>query len=195
MIKRRALFPEFAWVQICSEARGAVEHRPLLRSLAIPAVPPDDGREPNLVVGRLPIYGGKTIIGDVTLRSPLSGVGAPRFDAHREAGATFHNARLDKASAYPELMQPSSNFKFVVLACELGGHLSEECHTLMRQLVRHRTSLLPRHLRPFAAKMQQRRWYSMLSCAIQRAVAWNTAPDFEELCAGCVWSPAVSRMA
>ena len=108
MIKRRALLPELAWVQICSEAGGAVKHRPLLRSLAIPAVPPDDGRELDLVVGRLPVYGGKTIIGDVTLRSPLSGEGAPRFNAHREAGATFHNARLDKANAYPELLRPAS---------------------------------------------------------------------------------------
>ena len=207
MIKRRALVPELTWVQVCSEAGGSVKHRPLLNSLAIPGVAPDDGRELDLVVGRLPIYGGKTVIGDVSLRSPLSAAGAPKNGAQNEAGSTFHGARMDKARAYPELCGEHSNFTFLVLACEVGGHFSEECHALIRQLVMCRAAVHPEHLRPFVKNMYKRRWYGVLSCAIQRAVAWNIAGsgellfeplhpalDFEELCATCVDSPVVSRM-
>ena len=104
MIKRRALLPELAWVQICTEAGGCVKHRPLLNTLAVPGVSPHDGRELDLVVGRLAFYGGKTVIGDVTLRSPLSMEGQPKNYAEVEPGSTFHGARLNKNGAYPELV-------------------------------------------------------------------------------------------
>ena len=207
MIKRRAILPELAWVQICSEAGGTTKHRPRVNSLAIPGVSPADERELDLFVGRLPIFGGKSVVGDVTLRYPLTAEGAPKNGAQREAGSTFHTARLDKARAYPELMSADSRFQFLVLACEVGGHLSEECHTLLDQLVMFKAASSPDHLRRFVKGMYRRRWYGMLSCSIQRAVAWNLAgtgeplleslhpvPDFEELCATCVWSPDVSRM-
>ena len=104
-------------------------------------------------------------------------------------------------------MSADSRFQFLVVACEVGGHLSEECHTLIGQLVTYKAASSPDHLRRFVKGMFRRRWYGLLSCAIQRAVAWNLAgtgepffealhpvPDFEELCATCVWSPEVSRM-
>ena len=157
--------------------------------------------------GRLAIYGGKTVIGDVTLRSPLSAEGVPKNRAENEPGSTFHGARLDKLRMYPELSGEHSHFQFLVLGSEIGGHLSEECHTLIKQLVSCRASVHPVHLRPFIKNMYKRRWYGVLSCAIQRAVAWNIpgsgelrfealhpAPDFEELCATCVDAPGVSRM-
>ena len=175
MIKRRALLPELAWVQICTEAGGSVKHRPLLNSLAIPRVSPDDGRELDLVVGRLVIFGGKTVIGDVSLRSPLSAEGEPKNGAERLAGSTFRGAYRDKANAYPELCGEHSNFTFEVLACEVGGHLSPECHTLIRQLVKCRASVHPVHLRGFVKNKYKRRWNGILSCAIQRAVVWNIA--------------------
>ena len=207
MIKRRSLLPELAWVQICSEAGGCVKHRPKLNSLAIPGVSPDDGRELDVVVGRLPLYGGKTIIGDASLRSPLSAEGVPKNHAERCAGSTFQGAYNDKARNYPELCGEHSSFKFLVLASEVGGHLSVECHELIRQLVKCRASYHAPHLRPFIKNMYKRRWYGIISCAIQRAIAWNIAgsgevqfeplhklPDFEELCATCVDPPEVSRM-
>ena len=160
-----------------------------------------------MVAGRLPILGGKTVVGDVTLRSPLSALGVPKNHAEKEAGSTFHQARLDKAVTYPELMSQESHFEFLVLACEVGGHLSSECHDLLGQLVTYKAAAQPEHLRPFVKGMYRRRWYGMISCAIQRAVAWNLSgagdpkfemlhpvPDYEELCATCVWSPEVSRM-
>ena len=207
MIKRRSLLPELAWVQVCSEAGGCVKHRPLLNTLAVPGVSPNDGRELDLVVGRLDIFGGKTVVGDVTLRSPLSMEGQPKNHAEREAGSTFHGARLSKRGAYPELVGEHPHFQFLVLACEVGGHLSEECHSLLKQLVKCRASVHPAHLRPFVKNMFKRRWYGIISCAIQGAVTWNIAgsgemqfaslhpgPAFEELCATCVDPPQISRM-
>ena len=207
LVKRRALLPELAWVQICSEAGGSVKHRPLLNTLAVPGVPPSDNRELDIVVERLPICGGKTVIGDVTLRSPLSAQGVPKNGAEKDAGSTFHGARLNKANAYPELQGDHPHFQFLLLGCEVGGHLSEECHSLIKQLVTCRASFHPVHLRPFLKNMYKRRWYGVLSCAIQRAIAWNIArtgelqfeplhpaPEFEELCATGVDAPGVSRM-
>ena len=145
--------------------------------------------------------------GDVTLGSSLSALGLPRKCAEKDAGSTFHGARLNKASMYPELQGDRPHFQFLVLGCEIGGHLSEECHTLIKQLVMCRASLHPVHLRPFIKNMYKRRWYGVLSCVIQRAIAWNIAgtgelmfeplhpaPEFEELCASCVDPPVVSRM-
>ena len=157
MIKRRAVLPELAWVQICTEAGGSVKHRPLLNSLAVPRVPPDDGRELDLVVGRLAIYGGKTVIRDVSLRSPLSAEGIPKNGAQRTAGSTFRGAYRDKARTYPELGGEHSNFTFEVLACEVGGHLSPECHSLIGQLVKCHASVHLVHLRGFAKNVYKRR--------------------------------------
>ena len=207
LIKRGALLPELAWVQICTEAGGSVKHRPKLNSLAFPGVAAEDGRELDIVVGRLPIFGGKTVLGDATLRSPLSAEGVPKHRAEDEAGSTFHGARLDKARTYPELNVQQPHFTFLVLACEVGGHLSEECHSLLKQLATCKATSHPIHVRASVKAMYKRRWYGILSCAIQRAVAWNIAgsgdlnfqalwpsPEFEELCCMCVDAPDVSRM-
>ena len=171
MIKRRAILPELAWVQICSEAGDSTKHHPRVNSLAIPGVSPADERELDLFVGRLPIFGGKTVLGDVTLRSPLTAEGAPKNGAHREAGSTFHTARLDKARAHPELMSAESRFQFLVLACEVGGHLSEECHTLIGQLVTYKAASSPDHLRRFVKGMFRRRWYGLWCAALSSAVS------------------------
>ena len=96
LIERRACLLELAWVQICTEAGGSVKHRPKLNSLAFPGVAAEDGRELDIAVGRLPIFGGKTVLGDATLRSPLSAEGVPKHRAKHEAGFTFHGARLAK---------------------------------------------------------------------------------------------------
>ena len=136
-----------------------------------------------------------------------SGASVCSAEVARKKKSTFHGVRLDKLRMYIELSGEHSHFQFLVLGSEIGGHLSEECHTLIKQLVSCRASVHPVHLRPFIKNMYKRRWYGVLSCAIQRAVAWNIAgsgefqvealhpaPDFEELCATCVDAPGVSRM-
>lgn len=173
----------------------------------VPGVSSSEDRELDLVVGRLPIYGGKTVIENVVLPSPLSSQGASKHGAEKNAGSTFHGARLNKANAYPELQGDHPHFHVLLLGCEVGGHSSEECHGPIKQLVTFKGFLYPMHLRPFLQNMYKRKWYGVLSCAIQKAVAWNItgtdelqfeplhpAPEFEEMCATWVDAPRVCRM-
>ena len=46
-------------------------------------------RRLDVVASGLPFYGGRTIVVDATLRSPLTGAGMWRFNADEEDGATF----------------------------------------------------------------------------------------------------------
>lgn len=107
-LKRRATGLEKAWVQVLSEAGAAAHHRPLLRDLAIPGVSDTDSRQLDILAGGLSLFGGRTIVGDATLRSPLSGAGIPHGAAATVDGATFPPARRDKANTYPELVAPSA---------------------------------------------------------------------------------------
>ena len=206
-LKRRSTIHELAWVQIASEALATVKHRPKLRTLGIPGVGPDDRRELDVVIGRLAIYGGQTVLGDATLRSPLTGSGEARNGASAESGVTFHGARLDKARAYPELHIPQSRFAFLVLASEVGGRCSEECHALIKQLARARAQCHQESARAAARAMYTRRWYAILSIGIQKAVTANLLGidnhsldnvgcfvDFDELFHVCANQSEVSRL-
>ena len=206
-LKRRSAIHEMTWVQIAGEALATVKYQPKMNSFGIPGVAPTDQRKLDLVIARLPIFGGKTVIGDCTLRSPLTGAGDTRPHASSEAGATFHGARVDKAAKYPELHRPQSRFAFLVLASEVGGHSSDECHALLKQLARARANLHQETVRQAAKAMYLRRWYSILSVGIQRAVAANlsgvdntslenfgVSVAFDELFHACANLSEVSRM-
>ena len=141
--------------------------------MAVPGVPADDTRQLDLVAGGLPIFGALTLVGDATLRSPLSAAGEPRFGAADLAGATFAQARLDKRRTYHELLATDARVAFRVLACEIGGRFSEECSDLVRRLVEHRAGQQPQPLRGSFHVILTRRWWALLSVAVQRAVAAN----------------------
>ena len=206
-LKRRATGLEQAWVQVCREAGAAAAHRPLLRDLAVPGILPSDTRQLDVVAGGLPLYGGRTIVGDATLRSPLSGAGCARFGAATQDGATFPRAREDKAATYWELLTEAARARvvFLTLASEVGGRFSAEAVDLVRQLARHRASEQPPPLRRSFHVILWRRWWGMLSIAVQRAVACNLQgsawplvrafplPDLEELLT-CLESPIPSRL-
>ena len=162
-------------MQVCAEAGGAAHHRPMLRDLALPDIRDDGTRQLDLVVGGLPIYGGKTVVGDATLRSPLSANGEPRFSSHRSDGATFAQARRDKQTTYPELLEDDCRIVFLTLACEVGGRFSSECGDLVKRLVEHKASQQPEPLRGSFRVILHRRWWGLLSVAVQRAVAGNLA--------------------
>ena len=211
-LKRRATGLEKAWVQVLSEAGANAQHRPLLRDLAIPGVLDTDSRQLDLVASGLSLFGGKTIVGDATLRSPVSGRGVPHGQTATQGGAAttdgfiFAQARRDKAAAYPELAAENARHKFLVLSTEVGGRFSEECVDLVRKCV----DLKAQHLSDSDNKLfkliYHRRWWGILSIAAQRAVALNLsggnwAPAFvsetpctEELLCATVASPAESRM-
>ncbi|CAE7502185.1 unnamed protein product [Symbiodinium natans] len=61
--------------------------------------------------------------------------------------------------------------RLVVLAAEVGGRWGEECQRFVRQLLRLRVQRAPAALRAAAAQGWARRWWGLLSVAVQRAVA------------------------
>ena len=81
--------------------------------------------------------------------SAIQGNGQPQRGAADRDGVALEWARRRKETACPELMQPGSRARLVVLALEVGGPLADEA---MEQAWRLR-------------------WFSILSCATARAFA------------------------
>ena len=171
-LARRAPLIEQAWVRVCREALGGegrvVPQQWLARTTA-PGVREDDRRRLDLVV-----YGatqhGSALCCDVTLVSPLRANGAPHPRTAREDGAAIVTARRRKRERYPELLRPGPQ-RLVVLACEVGGRWAAECGELIRDLLRVRAPRAPPALRHASRAGWERRWWGMLSCAQQTAVA------------------------
>ena len=84
--------------------------------------------------------------------------------------AAIMTARRRKRERYPELLRPGPQ-RFVVLACEVGGRWAAECGDLIRDLLRVRAPRAPAALRHASRAGWERRWWGMLSCAQQTAVA------------------------
>ena len=61
--------------------------------------------------------------------------------------------------------------RLLVLAAELGGRWSSECHELMRLLLNHRARRTAPAVRAAARSGWQRRWWGLLGVALQQAVA------------------------
>eukprot|EP00438_Fugacium_kawagutii_P032674 Skav232231 [mRNA] locus=scaffold4367:62556:63930:- [translate_table: standard] len=80
--------------------------------------------------------------------------------------AACHRKRL----RYPELLRPGPH-RFLVLACEVGGRWSADCCDLVRVLVRVRTQRVHPAARRAASTAYMRRWWHILSCAQQGALA------------------------
>lgn len=198
---RRAGILETAWLQVFREAGAHVRHRPLLSSLAVPEVLEDDTRQLDIVAGGLPVFGGRTIVADATLRSPLTGTGSIRGRALCEDGSTFLQARIDKVDKYPELVNSARRHCFLVLASEVGGRHSEDCVRVIRILSSYLAGLQPRALRQSYRTIYFQRWWGIISVAVQRAVAANLLgadwelhhgiplPSLEDLLGGVVQVP------
>ena len=173
-LTRRGKALELAVAQLCREAGGPavqVASRPRLRDLAMPGVSAHDLRELDVVARGFPLFGGRSIVVDATLRSPLSSAGRVRVGSHWHDGATFAAARRDKERKYPEFAVQAHRIKFVVAACEIGGRCNQECVDLVRALVLHRSSSAAPALRASLRSSLARRYWGILSVAIQRAGA------------------------
>ena len=205
-VTRRAKLHEQAVLQILREAGATARHRPYIRDLAIPGLVASDARKLDVVATGLPLYGGRTIVVDATLRSPLTGAGMWRFNADQADGATFPQAVRDKHNKYPELLAQGLRIQFVVAATEVGGRCNDQLIDLVRQLARHKASTFARPLRASMHTILARRFWGILSVATQRAVAQCVAtefdpttnavfplPDFEALMS-CNEAPDVSRL-
>ena len=109
--------------------------------------------------------------GDATIRFPLHRDGTPWAGAPDRDGATFARALRDKKETYPELARVKPYGDLTVLACETGGRWHATARNMVRRLVATRTQAVPPLLRQAAALAYHRRWWSLLSVALQHTVA------------------------
>ena len=197
LLARRAKTLELAWVRVAREAVGAegqvVPQQWLVHTTA-PGVRADDRRRLDVV-----IYGatanGTALCCDATLVSPLTRTGQPQPCTADVDGAALRTAERRKAATYPELQREGPQ-RLVVLGSEVGGRINGDAHCLLRDLVRVRACRAPPALRSAAASGWTRRWWSMLSVAVQQAVAstalgrpWPQPPH-----APCATGPPLDRL-
>ena len=133
-----------------------------------PGVDPDDRRRLDFVA-----YGatqlGEALCCDVTLVSPLTRDGRPQSSSTTRDGAALAIAERRKRAACPELLRRGPQ-RLCVLACEIGGRWNDESLRLVAQLVRSRTmrARAPAPLRGAATQGWYRRWWGLLSVAVQK---------------------------
>jgi len=178
LIQRRAKPVERMWVRVCREAvgcEGQVIPQQWLAHTTAPNVRPDDRRRLDLVV-----YGasslGQVYCCDATVVSPLHGNGLPHNGATYDNGACLKQAARRKRSRYPELLGRGPA-KLVVLGVEVGGRWCEESLSFMDALVMARAKRAPPVLRTAAVHAWRRRWWCLLSIAVQDAVAATLVQD------------------
>ena len=140
-----------------------------LVNTTVPGVDPADRRRLDLV-----LYGasprGFALCCDATVVAPLRRDGQARSRAPDEDGAELKKAQRRKEKTYSELFG-GGPARLVVLACEVGGRWGDGALRLVEDLVRLRTRSAPRALRKAAGHAWTRRWWALLSVAVQDAVA------------------------
>ena len=110
------------------------------------------------------------ICADATIVSPLHRDGMPWPTTPETDGASFARAMRAKEDTYPELAEHNPYGKLTVLACETGGRWHDTARGMIAQLVTTRTQNVHPLLRRAAGLAYQRRWWSLLSVALQRTV-------------------------
>ena len=167
---RRGFALESAGAGMCREAGGRVATNVIVCDLDIAAPDPRDGRRLEIVVDRLPLFGGVQVAVDTTLVSPLHCDGSPTPGAGDTDGAALIRARRRKERTYPELVQPRARARLVVLAGE-GGRWSAETRQFIGLLARAQSRNETRLMRRRVEQAWRLRWWAMLSCAAARAFA------------------------
>ena len=111
---------------------------------------------------------GGAICCDATLVSPLRRDGTPHARAPSRDGAALQVAERRKRAIYPELAQGGAQ-SLCVLGREIGGHWNASAMSLVRRLVALRSCRAPPAARGPAHAAWARRWWSVLSTAVQQA--------------------------
>ena len=114
------------------EAGARVRFNVFLRDMNV-GVPVGDARRIEVLAQDLPCFGGSQLAVDVTLRSAVSCRGEPQPNAADVDGAVLVQARTDKETTCPELVE-SGRCWLVVIAIETGGRWSEEAVDMFRLL-------------------------------------------------------------
>ena len=101
--------------------------------------------------------------------SPLTRTGHLQPCAAVVDGAALKVAERRKRTTYPELERGGPQ-KLVVLGSEVGGRWNEQARRFVQDLVRLKGHRAPPALRAAACGAWARRWWSMLSVAVQQTV-------------------------
>ena len=175
-VRRRARPLEKVWARVFREAGARVQENVLLRDLAIPGVAITDGRALEIIATGLPLARGVPLAVDATMVSPLHCDGKPWTRAAAVPGASLERAADSKSSTYPELVD-SDAVTLTALACEIGGRWSAKFVEVVQQLAVARSRSAPRHLQLSARLAFESRWWALLSCAQQDALAATLVDD------------------
>ena len=178
-VQSRANPLERMWAQVGVEAGVRGRHNVPIGELGIEGLDPADHRRLDTYFNGCEAFGALPIVGDATIRSPLTAVGTPHPGAHEVPGSTFPRARYDKNQkpprGYRDVAQ-ADGIAFLVLACETGGRWSSECLELVRALAKWKVRDVPPALRTSFRLAHLRRWWGLLSCTLQDTVAATLDP-------------------
>ena len=159
-IRKRGLKMERAWVTVLSEA-GARVATDITVQDHFPDTVHTDHRRLDLVAHGLATDGGLPVCADVTLRSPVTGVGMPKHRAHQVSGATFGPATREKESTYREYVR-ATHLTFRVLACEVGGRFSDTCRDWLAALASARVTGCNEGVADSKRALLLRGWWTIL---------------------------------
>ena len=161
---------ELAWSAIFAEAGAVVADQVLLRDTNIEGIASGDRRQIDFVAWGVRGFS-RPICGDATIVSPLHSDGTPYALTPDIDGASFLRAVAHKEATYPELARPNRYGELTVLACETGGRWHHRALTMVAKLIEAKTQTIVPLLRQAAALAYHRRWWGILSMALQRTVA------------------------
>ena len=131
---------------------------------------PTDLRRIDVLAMGLPCFYGRAIFCDVTVRSPLSAAGAPHGRAATEDGYVLGRALQDKQRTYDDIVVHSAT-ELQVLAAEIGGRWNRSALSFVSILSRYKVSNVAPLLKRSAQLAWESRWWSMLGCGVQDALA------------------------
>ena len=155
--------------RVCREAGATVTRNVKLRDMNV-QVPATDEREIEVVAAGLSIHHGAQLAVDITLRSAVTSVGAPRTTAATVNGAALTQARRDKEAKYAELVR-NERCRLVVVALETGGRWGTEALEFVADMASSWARDAPPVLRRSAFLAWRKRWTRMLSVSCARAFA------------------------
>ena len=172
VIQRRAKPVEAAWCRVTREGlagQGQVVAQQWLANTTAAGPDPSDRRRLDMVIyGLSPL--GRVLCCDATLVSPVHRNGRAQRHTARRDGEALRRAEERKKRRYQEVLD-SPGAELVVLAAEVGGRWIDDCSWLAKQFLKVRVAQAPRLLRTSAALAWKRRWWSLLSVAVQSAFA------------------------
>ena len=170
---RHTFLLKTAWRRIFREAGVSIPDRNVERTLRTTHINrgSDDNRRMDLVCSGIDgVFGGVPLFADVTCVSPLHGNGTPMPHAADEEGAAVNAVESrNRETDYPDV-HASPQAQLLSLGVETYGRWHKHCLVLVRQLARNKARNASELLAKPMELAYYRRWWSLLSVAVQRVV-------------------------